>query len=212
MNQVVFTAQKRVDTGSRSAARLRKEGRLPAVVYGRSGQSQALDLDALEFSKAVKGISESTIVTLKVDGATRDAFVKDAQYDIVSGKVVHVDFYEVDSNKLVRAKVPVHLFGTALGVREGGILENPLHEVEVECFPRFLPEHLDVDVSALKANQSIHVRDLQLGADVRVLSNGDQVIALVKYAKAEAASEAAPEAAAATPAAGPAAAAPAAKA
>ena len=216
MSQVVFTAQKRVDTGSRNAARLRKQGRLPAVVYGRSGQAQVLDLDALEFTKAVKGISESTIVTLKVDGASHDAFVKDAQFDIVSGRVMHVDFYEVESNKLVRAKVPVHLTGTAAGVREGGILENPLHEIEVECFPRFLPEHLDVDISGLKPNQSIHVRDLKLGADVRVLSNGDQVIALVKYAKAEtveAAAEAAPAVAAtaAAPAAA-AAAAPAAKA
>jgi large subunit ribosomal protein L25 len=195
MDQVVFTAQKRVDTGSRNTARLRKRGRVPAVVYGRSGQAQSLDLDALEFTKAIKGISESTIVKLNFDGAGHDAFVKDTQFDIISGRVVHVDFYEVDSTKLVRAKVPLHLSGVAAGVREGGIIENPLHEVEVECFPRFLPEGITIDVSELRANQSIHVRDLKLAPEVKILSSGDQVIVLVKYAKAEV--EVAPEVAAA---------------
>ena len=212
MDQVVITARKRVETGSRASARLRKQGRVPAVVYGRSGQALSLDLDAIAFAKAVKNISESTIVKLDIDGDGHDAFVKHAEYDILNGKVTHVDFYEVESGKLLRARVSLHLVGTAVGVRDGGILENPLHEIEVECFPRFLPEKIDVDVSNLKANQSIHVRDLALGSDIRVISSGDQVIALVKYAKAEAevapaaaAAPAAPAAAVPAPAAAPAA-------
>jgi len=208
MNQVVFTARNRADLGSRNTARLRKQGRVPAVVYGQGGASLPLDLDAIEFGKGIKGISESTIVKLDVEGTIREAFVKDTQHDIISGKIMHVDFYEVDSKKLVRARVPLHLVGVPVGVRDGGILENPVHELEVECFPRFLPEKVDVDVSELKPNQSIHIRDLKLGTDVRVLSSADQVIAVVKFAKAEVvvatetvATAAAP-AAGATPAAG----------
>jgi len=196
MDQVVISARNRANTGSRDAARLRKQGRVPAVVYGRTGKASSIDLDALEFAKAIKGISESTIVKLDVEGAAHEAFVKHADYDIVSGRVMHVDFYEVDNAKLLRAHVPLHLVGIAAGVREGGIFENPLHEIEVECFPRFLPEKIDVDVSELKANQSIHVRDLKLGADIKIVSSGDQVVALVKFAKAEAASSEAAEAAA----------------
>lgn len=216
MNQVVFAARKRADTGSREANRLRRSGRIPAVMYGRSGTAVAVDVDALEFVKGIRGISESTIVKLDVDGTAHEAFVKDTQRNILNGSILHVDFYEVESGKLLRAKVSLHVTGTAAGTREGGILENPLHEIEVECFPKNLPERLEVDVSSLKVNQSIHVRDLKLGEGVRLLSNPDQVIALVKYAKSEAASaEAAPAAAApaAAPAAGAApAAAPAAKA
>lgn len=202
MDQVVIPARNRANTGSRAAALLRKQGRVPAVVYGRTGQASSIDLDALSFAKALKGISESTIVKLDIDGAAHEAFVKQADYDMVTGKVIHVDFYEVEKGKLLRAHVPLHIVGTAAGVRDGGIMEAPLHEIEVECLPMALPEKIDIDVSELKANQSIHVRDLKLAEGVKILSSGDQVIALVKFAKAEAAAEAeAAPAAAAAPAA-----------
>jgi large subunit ribosomal protein L25 len=155
------------------------------VIYGHSGKALAIDLDALEFINGVKGISESTIVKIDVDGKTHDAFVKDTQRQITDGKILHVDFYEVEGNTLLRAKVPIHIHGNPAGVREGGILELPLHDIEVECLPGDLPERLSVDISELKVNQSIHVRDLSLGQGVRLISGGDQVVALVKFAKAE---------------------------
>jgi large subunit ribosomal protein L25 len=98
---------------------------------------------------------------------------------------------------LLRAKVSIQLKGNAQGVREGGVLEFPLHEIEVECFPKDLPPRIELDISTLGANQSIHVRNLSLGENVKVLTNADQVIALVKYAKEEAAAPAAGDAAAA---------------
>jgi large subunit ribosomal protein L25 len=209
MSQVVFTAKSRAAAGSRKARQIRRQGRIPAVIYGRAGGSVSVDLDAVEFSNKVKGISESTIVTLDIDGKTRQAFVKDTQRNIMDGTILHVDFYEVESGVALRAKVSIHIHGTPIGVREGGILEFPLHEVEVECLPKDLPERLDVDISGLKVNQSIHVRDLVLGDGVRLISGGDQVVALVKFAKAESAAVSTEEEAAA---AGPAAAVPAASA
>ncbi|MDR2758773.1 MAG: 50S ribosomal protein L25 [Spirochaetaceae bacterium] len=185
MSQVVFAARNRANTGSGDARRIRHAGRIPAVIYGHSGQALSIDLDALEFIHGVKGISESTIVKVEVDGKTHDAFVKDTQRNITDGKVLHVDFYEVESNTTLRARVSVHIHGNPIGVREGGILESPLHDIEVECLPKDLPERIDVDVSDLKVNQSIHVRDLALGSGVRLISGGDQVVALVKFAKAE---------------------------
>jgi large subunit ribosomal protein L25 len=198
MSQVVFAARNRANTGSGEARRIRHAGRIPAVIYGRSGKALSIDLDALEFINGVKGISESTIVKIEVDGKIHDAFVKDTQRTITDGKVLHVDFYEVESNTTLRARVSVHIHGTPIGVREGGILESPLHDIEVECLPKDLPERIDVDISDLKVNQSIHVRDLPLGTGVRLISGGDQVVALVKFAKAETAATAEEEAAAAS--------------
>jgi large subunit ribosomal protein L25 len=175
------------------------------VLYGRSGQAVAIDLDAKEFAGRVKNISESTIVKVEVDGKAYDAFVKDTQRNIMDGNILHVDFYEVESGVLLRARVSIHLKGNPSGVREGGILEFPLHEIEVECFPKDLPERIEVDVSGLGVNQSIHVRDIVLADGVKLISAGDQVVALVKYAKEEAAAASTAEEAAAA-AAGPAAA------
>jgi large subunit ribosomal protein L25 len=201
MSQVVLQARNRQGRGSANARRIRRTGRIPAVLYGRSGASLSIDLDAREFAGGIRNISESTIVKVEVEGKSYDAFVKDTQRDIVGGTVVHVDFYEVESGRLLRAKVSVHIHGIPVGVREGGVLETPLHEIEVECYPKDLPERVDVDISELKANQSIHVRDLVLNEGVKLISAGDQVVALVKYAKAEAAGEeAAAPAAGAAPA------------
>jgi large subunit ribosomal protein L25 len=171
------------------------------VLYGRTGKTISIDLDAREFVNGVKNISESTIVKVEVDGQAHEAFVKDTQRNITDGNIIHVDFYEVESDTALRARVSIHIHGTPVGVREGGVLESPLHEIEVECLPKDLPERIDVDISDLKANQSLHVRDIVLGEGVRLISAADQVVALVKFAKAEAAAPAAEEAAAAGPAA-----------
>jgi large subunit ribosomal protein L25 len=208
MSQVVLSAKNRQGSGSSQARRIRRSGRIPAILYGRSGDAISLELDAQEFGRSVKNISESTIVKVDVDGKSHDAFVKDTQRNIVDGNILHVDFYEVESGVALRAKVSLHLSGNPIGVREGGMLENPLHEIEVECLPKDLPERIEIDISGLKANQSLHVRDIPLAEGVKLISNEDQVVALVKFAKAEAAPAAEAEAAAAAP--GAAAAAPAA--
>ena len=203
MSQVVLTAKNRQNKGSGEARKIRRAGRIPAVLYGRSGKAISIDLDALEFANGVKNISESTIVKVEVDGKPYDAFVKDTQRNIIDGNVLHVDFYEVESGVLVRARVTINLKGNAIGVREGGVLEFPLHEIEVECLPKDLPERIELDISNLGANQSIHVRDIALADTIRVISAADQVVTLVKYAKEEAvAAPAAEEAAAATAAEG----------
>jgi large subunit ribosomal protein L25 len=212
MSQVVLSAKNRLGAGSSEARRIRRGGRIPAVLYGRSGHAISIDLDAQEFTNGIKNISESTIVKVEVDGKSYDAFVKDTQRNITDGNIIHVDFYEVESGIALRARVSIHIHGNPIGVREGGILEFPLHEIEVECLPKDLPERIEVDVSELKVNQSIHVRDIVLGEGVRLISGADQVVALVKFAKAEttAAAEEEEAAAAAAPGAAPAGAAPAA--
>ena len=201
MSQVVLKAQNRQSKGSGEARRIRRKGRIPGVLYGRSGKAISIDLDAIEFANGVRQISESTIVKVEIEGKSYDAFVKDTQRNIMDGKILHVDFYEVKSDVLLRARVSIHLKGNAIGVREGGVLEFPLHEIEVECLPKDLPERLDLDVSNLGVNQALYVRDIGLSDAIRVISASDQVIALVKYAREEKAA-AEEEASAAAPEAG----------
>jgi large subunit ribosomal protein L25 len=189
MSNVVFKAKVREGFGSGNANRLRRSGRIPGVIYGHA-DTIAIDLDAREFSSGVRTISESAIVKVDIDGQMHDAFVKETQRNILDGNILHVDFYEIEIGKILRAKVPLRTAGNPIGVRDGGILETPLHDIEVECLPKFLPERIIVDIAALGVNQSIHVRDLQLGEGVKLISGADQVVALVKFAKAEAASAA----------------------
>ena len=199
MGNVVLSARNRQRSGSAESRRIRRDGRIPAVLYGRTGKAVSLDLDALEFIRGTKGISESTIVKVEIDGKSYDAFVKNTQRNIIDGNILHVDFYEVESGVALRAKVSLQVSGNPAGVREGGILENPLHEIEVECLPKDLPERIVVDVSGLRVNQALHVRDIPLAEGVRLISAADQVVALVKFARADAAAAAAD---AAAPAAG----------
>jgi len=164
---------------------LRRNGGIPAVIYNRHGKCTPIALNVKEFQKATEGVSESTIIRLDVGTDSFQCLVKDRQLDWLHGKILHVDFFEVESGVAMRAKVPVHLKGSAVGVRDGGILENPVHEIEVECMPQDMPEKFEVDISGLQANHSIHVRDILKSDAVKILSSPDQVVVLVKFAKAE---------------------------
>jgi large subunit ribosomal protein L25 len=211
MAKVTFTAHKREECGSGKARQARAKGLIPGVIYGRGKESRSINIDGREFSQAVRSITESTLVDVNIDGTSHEAFVKDMQQDVVSGNILHVDFYEIARGEILRAKIRVYTKGSPIGIREGGILERPTQEVEVESLPQNLPERIVVDIGGLGVNQSIHTRDLQLGEGVKLITNPDQVVALVKFAKAEAATaEGAAEEGAATTAAGAAAAAPAA--
>lgn len=188
MSQTLLTAVSRPTATKGQVRRLRAEGKLPAIVYNRHGQSRSILLDSAEFAKAVAGVSESTILKIAIDGKTTEAFIKDRQVNWLRGTLLHVDFFEVEQDQAIRAHVSIHLSGTPIGVREGGVLETPVHEIEVECLPKDLPSKIELDISGLGANHSIHVRDISL-PNVKILNSGDQVVALVKFAKAEAAPE-----------------------
>lgn len=211
MEHFVLQAFAREKTTKGGLNASRREGKIPAVLYGGGKSARNLFVFEQEYEKALKNITESTIITLDVQGTKIQAFVKEHQREAVSKDLLHIDFLEVQAGKKLHAHVRIHLNGIPVGVKLGGILENPAHDIEVECDPSVLPERIEVDVSQLEANHSIHVRDLPEIQGVKVLSSPDMVVAIVKFARqeaepaAEAAVEAAPAdaAAATTPAAGP---------
>ncbi len=174
------------------AGRLRRDGKIPAVIYGHT-EPTAITVDAREFRSAFKRISENTVVELHMPGGVHEVLVKDYQRDNLTGQILHLDFYEFERGKTLRTRVPIRLVGNPVGVREGGILERLLHFLEVECLPRDLPEEIVLDINELALDRSLHVRDLTLSEGVRPLQAADQVVCLVAHRKAE--EEAAPAAA-----------------
>jgi large subunit ribosomal protein L25 len=185
MNQSVLKAVPRAQTTKGELNKLRAQGQIPAVIYGGGEAATHVLLDEKEFLKIAAGASESTILGIDLDGTKKRAFVKARQRDCLTNRIIHVDLLEVISGRLLHARVPLHLVGVPVGVREGGVLENPAHEIEVECDPDHLPERIEVDVSELHANHSIHVRELKIGEKVKVLSSPELVVAVVKFAKEE---------------------------
>ncbi|HHU35600.1 MAG TPA: 50S ribosomal protein L25 [Treponema sp.] len=186
MEKKTIEASTRTLTGKSATKRLRKEGRIPAVMYDNTGKSELLDLDDKEFAKLFSSVTESTLINIKIDGK-REAvsFIKDAQYNIIIDKVIHVDFYEVEAGTLIRTKISIRLDGTPEGVRTGGVLEAGIEDIEVECLPKDLPPRITVDVSGMEMHTSIHVKDLIIGEGVKVLTDPLLSVATLKFIKIE---------------------------
>lgn len=180
MSDRSLTAELRTQTKKGAARRLRREGRVPAVMYGHR-EPLLLSIDAREFSRKFQRISESTIIHLSAGGDTYDVLVKDFQIDNIIERLDHIDFFEIERGRVLRARVLLHFVGNPVGVREGGLQELLVHEVEVESLPRDLPEGIDVDIENLGVGQSFHVSDLVVPDGVRVLTSPDQVIALIAH-------------------------------
>jgi large subunit ribosomal protein L25 len=179
-----LNVEQRQEGGKSVAGRLRRDGKIPAVIYGHTTPT-AITVDAHEFRNAFKRITENTIVELNMPGGVHEVLVKDYQRDNLTGQILHVDFYEFERGKALHTRIPIRLAGNPVGVKEGGILESQLRELDVECLPKDLPEEIVLDISELALDRAMHVRDLALPSGVKVLSAADQVVCLVAHRKAE---------------------------
>jgi large subunit ribosomal protein L25 len=173
----------RPKTGSRESRRLRKQGLIPGVIYGRS-EPVAIVVPERELRRALTGTAGlHSILDVEIDGAgtTHASILKDYQVDAVRGGVTHVDLLEVRLDQPITATVVIHVLGTedAPGVREGGVLAQPLREISVEALPLEVPEHFDLDVSGLAIGDSLHVSDLAIPAGVTLLDDPETVVVTV---------------------------------
>ncbi len=175
MEQKTLNATTRDQLRKGPTGRLRRAGKIPAVVYGHSGTA-AIAIDAGEFSRKFKRISENTIINLQVDDKTYDVLVKDYQEDMLKDRIMHIDFYEIERGKTLRTNIPVHTVGAPVGVREGGVLETMLYTIEVECLPQDIPEFLEIDISKLDIGQSVHVADITPPENVEFMTPDDYVV------------------------------------
>jgi large subunit ribosomal protein L25 len=187
----------RESRGKNEARRLRAQGRIPAVLYGGADGAQAISVDPKVLSRILhSGSGVNTIIGLSVGGGTTQVLVKEFLLDPIKHTMLHADFYRVQMDKAITVTVSVVLKGEAKGVKlQGGIVDFPHREVEVECLPGDIPEQLTVDISELMIGQGVRLKDLASGAKWTPVSDPDTLIVHVVAAKAE---EAAAEGAAAT--------------
>jgi large subunit ribosomal protein L25 len=182
MPDAMLIARPRTERGSRPAGRLRRNGLVPAVVYGLGADTVAVTVPARELQHILTGASgANTVITLRIDGDGGEqlALARQIQRDPVKGTLVHVDFVRIRADQTVTAEVPLHLAGEAEGVKNGGLLEQALFTVSVEALPADLPPAITHDVSALDMGDQVHVRDLQVSVAVTITTDADELVVQV---------------------------------
>ena len=162
-DQVVLKAEVRTEVGKQIAKRLRAAGQLPAVVYGAKTESIACSVDAKALESLLHEHGRNAIINLETNGQTQSTIVKELQQDFLRGDMLHVDFHCIDLTQKIVVEVLVESVGIPNGVRnEGGILEQMLHHIELECLPTEIPERITIDVSGLEVGDNLHVSDITL--------------------------------------------------
>ncbi len=189
--KIVVEAQERSDLGKNASRRLRRGGAVPGVVYGLDRPPFLVGVGERKIEE-VLGLEagRNTIFTLALAGQDRSraVMIKELQRDPVTERLVHVDFVRVDLTRAVRVNVPIRLLGLAEGVKnEGGLLEFVTRQVEVQCLPADIPDHIDVDVSALHLNQHLSVKDLPTRERVTIVEDPEAIVCVIAVPKEEAA-------------------------
>jgi large subunit ribosomal protein L25 len=200
MEKVVLNATKREVVGKQVRA-LRREGKLPAVIYGRHTAPLNINLDAHTASLALGKVTSSSLVTINLDGTEYPALVREKQRDYIKNHLLHVDFLAVSMSETLRTSVSVHFIGVSAAVKDfNAVLVKNLEQLEVECLPTDLPERIDVDISVLtKPGEGIRVREVKVPDNVRLLNDPDTMVAVATFAKVEEEAAAVPGAEGVTP-------------
>ncbi len=181
MENIELKATKREVTGKQVKA-LRREGKLPAIIYGRHLSPLPILLDFHNVSRVLPGVTSSQLVTVNVDGTKHIVLVREKQRHPVKGNLIHVDFLAVSMTEKLKANVVIEIQGEAPAVKNfGGVVVPVLEELEVECLPSELPEKITVGLTNLNnIGDAVHVKDLALPSGVVVLTDSDEVVVLVK--------------------------------
>jgi large subunit ribosomal protein L25 len=174
-----LSASPRTATGKGVARTLRESGQIPGVIYGHARQQQALTLSAREFDRLLERVTDSTVIDLDIGGRMSKTLIREIQRHPYKKQVLHVDFLELVAGEKVTVEIPIVYVGTPQGVKDGGVLEQIKHELTVEADPTTLPEHIDVDVSALTIGHTLYVRDVRVPEGATVQDDPDSPLAVV---------------------------------
>jgi large subunit ribosomal protein L25 len=183
-NSNAITAETRQKKGSAEARRLRRAGRVPAVVYGHKEANEDISVSHDDFWRVVRQNQRIVELTAK-GGAAQKCLVRDDQWDTLGKEVVHVDFERVSADERIHLTIPVKLKGTAPGVGSGSVLSHHLHELELECLASAIPDVITVNITDLKLGQAIHVKELQLPEGVKALDDPDEVVVAIVAQQAQ---------------------------
>jgi len=190
MAEINLEVVRREDAGKGVARKLRQNGKIPAVVYGGHRDAVPITVDRKSVSELIQKSEHGvrSIFLLKMSGTDqqRHAMIKDIQINPLTRKMTHIDFVRVVMDEKVRVTIPVHVVGTAVGVKVGGgLLDFQVRELHIECLPNAIPDSIDVDVTPLDGHQYLRISDLKLPDGVKVLDDPERVVVGVTHAKAE---------------------------
>ena len=178
MEQKTLSFEARTEFGKGPSRRLRLAGKIPAIIYGHKDPVSII-IDGREFGTKFKTISESTIIELSSGKDTYQVLVKDFQQSIIKDTIDHIDFFEIEKGKSLKAHIPILIVGNAPGTKMGGTLEKKIEMFEIECLPKDLVESIKVDISALELGDSIHVSDIDIPKGIQVLDEGNVTVVTV---------------------------------
>jgi large subunit ribosomal protein L25 len=184
LNRTLLKASRRSKVGKTAVKQSRRSGFVPGVLYG-TGEPQPIELKAIDLVKVLQTFAaENILVNLEVEekGQTKNrlALLQDIQHDPIRDTIVHVDFHELDENKKMHTEIPIIHVGEPVGVRTGGgLLDHVMRTLKVECLPKDLPTHIEVDITNLEVNQSIHVSDIKAPQGVHILNPQELIVFVV---------------------------------
>ncbi len=189
MAELTLEVSRREGAGKGPARKLRQQGKVPAVVYGGHRETVPITVDRKAVTELIQKSEHGvrSIFLLKMSGTDqqRHAMIKDIQIDPITRKMTHIDFIRVLMDEVVRTTVPVHLNGTAIGVKEGGLLDFQVRDLHVECLPNAIPDKIEVDISELGMHQYLRISDVKIPDGVKVFDDPDRVVVGVTHARAE---------------------------
>lgn len=187
MLQAKLEVQQRNTFGKQSARDLRKEGGVPAVLYGRAQDTVSIQINARAFRQFLRTYGENIIINMEIgNGNTETVIIKEIQrHPVQKQKLIHADFIRISLDEPVTSAVPVVLEGTPQGIQEGGVLEFPLRHITIHCLPMRMPTDISVDVSELDIGDSIHISDLSLDEDLEILDDLERTIATVSQPRVQ---------------------------
>jgi large subunit ribosomal protein L25 len=186
MASASLSAQVRTTAGKGSARKLRTAGSVPAIIYGHGRAPQSLAINTYALERLLEKVSyRTTVIELDVGGASARTLIREIQRHPFKRHILHVDFQELVAGEKVTVRVPLKFVGTAEGVRTGGgILDHVMHELEISVDPSNIPNHIDVDVTALHIGHSIHVKEITVPEGVEVLDDEDATVCVCSIPKA----------------------------
>ena len=195
MEKLVMKASKREERGKNACKHMRREGLIPGIVYKGGKEALSIQVNEKELWKILHTeAGGNAIITLDIEGGTNKTVIAhELQHDPMTDRVIHVDFHEISLTEVIKVKVPVSLKGEAAGVAEGGVLNQVMWEIEVECKAMDLPEHINVHIEGLNIGDGIHLKDIEIPETVRVLDDGEQLVVGVNAPHVEEEVEGEPE-------------------
>jgi large subunit ribosomal protein L25 len=175
----VLQAKERKEFRNSNLTQLRNEGNIPGVVYGNKIESKAIYLNGPDFIKTIRETGRNAVFSLDVEGTRHDVVLSDYQADPLKNEITHLDFRAVDMSQEITAEVRIELVGDAAGVKDGGVLQQPVHELSVSAKPNDIPQSVEVNIADLQVGESITAADIKAGRGFTINTDDETVIASI---------------------------------